>query len=213
MDTIPQLIRTMAEPFPAGLLSSDVSIAFSPDQTFERLVTNTGTAHARSLVAHLFVILLTIAIVVPVMAVQRVTASLVAVAALSWSFVVAIQIGVAIGVIVSARARRIDLLHALDLWFAGHLPYSLWMLAVAALAANSRVVDPTFLFATALVPSVWTAWIVAAFCRRVLGNTPSTARRRAAAHQAVVWVTGLGYAALTSGGWFQLTGSVSRLLQ
>jgi len=203
----------MAAPYPATLLSIDVSIALSPDQTFERLIANTGVAHVRSLMARLGVLLLTIAIVVPVMAVQRVTASLVAVAAMSWSFVVVIQIAVAVGVIASSRARRIDLLHALDLWFGGHLPYSLWMLAVAALAATSRLVDPVFLFATALLPSAWTAWIVAAFCRRALGNTPSTARRRAAAHQAIVWATGLGYAALTSGGWFQVTGSISRLLQ
>jgi hypothetical protein len=206
-------MRTTAEPYPARLFSIDVSIALSPDQTFERLVANTATAHGRSLVARLSVILLTIAVVVPVMAVQRVTASLVATAAVSWSFVVAIQIAVALGVIVSSRARRIDLLHALDLWFAGHLPYSLWMLAVAALAASSRLVDPVFLFATALVPAAWTAWIVTAFCRTALGNSRSTARRRAAAHQAIVWVTALGYAALTSGGWYQVTGSVSRLLQ
>ena len=202
-----------AGPYPPRLFSIDVSIALSPDQTFERLVTNTGAAHARSLCARLFVTLLTLAIVVPVMAVQRVTASLVAIAALSWSFVVAIQICVAVGVIASSRTRRLQLLHALDLWFAGHVPYSLWMLAVAALAANSRLVDPAFLFATALVPSAWTAWIVAAFCRRVLDNTPSRARRRAAAHQAIIWVIGLGYAGLTSGGWFQVTGIVSRLLQ
>jgi hypothetical protein len=206
-------MRTRAEPYSAGLFSIDVSIALSPDQTFERLVANTGTGHGRSLAARLSVILLTIAIVVPVMAVQRVTTGLVATAAVSWSFVVAIQIAVAVSVIASSRARRIDLLPALDLWFAGHLPYSLWMLAVAALAASSRLVDPVFLFATALVPSAWTTWIVASFCRRALGNSPSTAQRRAAAHQAIVWAIALGYGALTSGGWFQVTGSVGRLLQ
>jgi len=206
-------MRTTAEPYPASLFSIDVSIALSPDQTFERLLANTGRAPGRSLIARLCIVVLTIAVVVPVMAVQRVTVSLFAIAAVSWSFVVAIQIAVAVGVIVSARERRIDMLHALDLWFAGHLPYSLWMLAVAALATSSGLVDPVFLFATALVPSAWTAWVVAAFCRRALGNSPSSARRRAAAHQIVVWAIGLGYGALTSGGWYQIAGGVSRLLQ
>lgn len=206
-------MRTEAEPYPARLFSIDLSIALSPDQTFERLVANTGPAPGRSLIARLCLILLTIAIVVPVTAVQRVTASLVAVAAMSWSFVVVTQVAVAVGVIVSSRERRIDLLQALDLWFAGHLPYSLWMLGVAALAENSHLIHLTFLGATALVPSAWTAWIVAAFCRRALGNSPPTARRRAAAHQAIIWATGLGYAALTTGGWYQVTGSVSRLLK
>src|SRR4029434_6806413 len=157
-------MRTTAEPYPAELFSIDVSIALSPDQTFERLITDTRTAPARRVLARLFLILLTIAIVVPVMAVQRVSATLVAIAAVSWSFVVFIQLAVAVGMIASPRARLVDLLHALDLWFAAHLPYSLWLLAVAALAANSRLVDPAFMFATALVPSAWTAWIVAAFC-------------------------------------------------
>ena len=206
-------MRTAAEPYPARLFSIGVSIALSPDQTFERLLANTarrrnqmprrvhepvssgntnglassslenrvvgisvtGAAPGRRLMVRLCIILLTIAVVIPVMSVQRVTMGLVAMAAVSWSFVVAIQIAVAVGVIMSARERRIDLVPALDLWFAGHLPYSLWMLAVAALATSSGLVDPMFLFATAVVPSAWTAWIVAAFCRRVLGNSPSTA--------------------------------------
>ena len=192
--------------------STELAIALSPDQTFERLITNTPPSAIRSLLTRLFLVLLTIAVVVPVMAVQRVTASLAATAALSWSFVLVIQTIVAVGVIVSSRARRVGVLHALDLWFAGHIPYSLWMLGMAMLTANSRVVDPAFLFVTALVPAGWTAWIVAAFCRRVLHVDSAGARRRAAAHQVVVWAVALQYAAFTTGGWFQVV-NVARILR
>ena len=179
---------------------------------FAHLVANTSAAPARSLLARLLLILVTIAMVVPLMAVQRVTASLVLTAAVTWSSVLAIQIVVATAVISSSSRRRVSVLHALDLWFAGHLPYSLWMVAGAAIAANSRLVDPAFLFATGVVPAAWTAWIVAAFCRVVLIVDAAGSRRRAAAHQAVVWAIALTYAAVTSGGWFRLV-EAARILR
>lgn len=205
-------MRSTAEPYLDGIWSTDVAIALTPDQTFERLITNKPAVQVLSLIARLFLVLFAIAIVVPIMAVQRVTAALVATAALSWSFVLVIQIIVAVCVILSSRARRVGVLHALDLWFAGHIPYSLWMLGMATLAANSHVVDPVFLFITAVVPAAWTAWVVAAFCRRVLNVDRTGARRRAAAHQAVVWAIALQYAALTTGGWFQVV-NVARILR
>jgi hypothetical protein len=195
-------MRWAAEPYRQGVWSSELAVALSPDQTFERLITNRSPA--RGLLTRLSILLFTIAIVVPTLAAQRVTASLAATAAVSWGFVLVIQIIVAVGVILSARARRVGLIHALDLWFAGHIPYSLWMVAMAVLAANSHLVDPAFMFVTAVVPAGWTAWIVAAFCRTVLNVDRTGARRRAAAHQVVVWGIALTYGALTTGGWFQI---------
>jgi hypothetical protein len=87
------------------------------------------------------------------------------------------------------------------------------MLAVAAIAANTRLVDPVFLFATALVPAAWTAAIVAAFCRTVLNTSVRGARWRAAGHQAIVWAIALGYAAWSSGGWFNVTNNVTAALR
>ena len=205
-------MHTEAEPYPAVIWSAQLLIAISPERTFARLVANAAAAPARSVLARLAGVLFTIAIVVPVMAVQRVDASLVATAALSWSFVLVIQIAVAVGVILSSPTRRASLLHAVDLWFAGSLPYSVWMLIVAAIATNSRLVDPAFLFAAALVPAAWTAWIVAAFCRTVLNTDRKGARRRAAAHQVIVWTIALTYAALFSGGWSQVV-NAARILR
>jgi hypothetical protein len=138
------------------------------------------------------------------MAVQRVTIALVATAALSWCFVLAIQAVVAIGVIASAPARRVALLPALDLWFAGHLPYSLWMLVAFAGMAASQSGPLRLLVSAAVVPAAWTAVIVLSFCRTVLGTTESGARTRTAVHFVSVWAIALSYIAWAAGGWFQL---------
>src|ERR1044071_8351858 len=197
-------MRTGPEPYPRGVWSSELLLALSPDQTFDQLITNMPSLPGRHLFGRLARLLLTLAIIIPIIAVQRVTVAPVAMTALSWSFVLAIQILVAMAVIGSSRARRVSLLQALDLWFAGHVPYSLWMLAVMVLAVNSPLVDPAFVFATAVVPAAWTAWIVAGFCRRGLNVDVTGARRRAAAHQAIVWAIASAYAAFNSGGWSQV---------
>jgi hypothetical protein len=141
-----------------------------------------------------------------------VTVGLVAATAIAWSFIVAIQLVVGVLVIGSVPSRRIGLWHALDLWFAGHLPYSLWLLAVAALMANVPG-SLELIIVLAVAPSLWTAAIVAAFCRIVLGCSRGGARRRAAIHFVAVWAIGLEYVALSAGGWFQITGAVTRLFE
>src|SRR5262245_57745018 len=80
------------------------------------------------------------------------------------------------------RLRAIDsrrMMHALDLWFAGHLPYSLWLLIAFACMGAAANGPLRLLITSAIIPAVWTACIVAAFCRVVLGTSPSGARWRA----------------------------------
>jgi hypothetical protein len=72
------------------------------------------------------------------MAVQRITVALFASSIVSFGFVVLIQMAVGAGIIVSAGSRRASMTRALDLWFAGHVPYSLWLLVVAAAFAGCR---------------------------------------------------------------------------
>ena len=113
-------------------------------------------------------------------------------------------------VITSAPARRAGLPRALDLWFAGHLPYSVWLLTVAAAFAAAPVASLDLLIALAVIPAAWTAVIDAAFCRHVLGSSRAGARWRAAVHFVVVWVIALELVALSAGGWFQITRAVTR---
>ena len=170
------------------------------------------------------IVALVIGTAVPIMAVQRVTLGLLVSSVLSFSFVVAIQMAVGAAIIATGRDRpsgrpfdarslRPSLPQALDLWFAGHVPYSLWLLTVAAAFASMRAASLDLLIALAVLPAIWTAVIVAAFCRRVLGTSPAGARWRAAAHFLAIWAIGFELVALTAGGWFQVYGPIVRVFQ
>jgi hypothetical protein len=150
---------------------------------------------------------------VPIMAVQRMTIGLLVSAALSFLFVIAIQIAVGAVLIASAASRRVHLSRALDLWFAGHVPYSLWLLLAAAAIAAMPAAGLDGLIAVAVIPAAWTAVIVAAFCRNVLGTSRAGARWRASAHFLAMWGIALQLVALSAGGWFQVWAPIARVLQ
>jgi hypothetical protein len=190
-------------------LSSELQVALAPAATYQRLVSPAGSGPAEAghyvrLLRRPAFVVLVIAVMAPIMAVQRVTLGLVATAALSWSFVVALQSIVGIGLIATAPSRKLSVLQALDLWFAGHLPYSLWMLCAFGLMAMSKTGPLRLAVLSAIVPAVWTAFIASAFCRTVLGTTASGARWRTAAHFVSIWAIALSYIAWAAGGWFQL---------
>ena len=184
--------------------STELHVALAPDTTFPRLIARHSYVHGLRALRRPAMVLLVIAVLAPMMAVQRVTITLVATAALSWCFVLAIQTLVAVGVIASAPARRVPLVPALDLWFAGHLPYSLWMLVAFGVMAESQSGPLRLFVSAAVVPAVWTAIIVASFCRAVLGTTGLGACWRTAVHLIAVWAIALSYIAWAAGGWFQL---------
>ncbi|HET6958484.1 MAG TPA: hypothetical protein VFI56_17925, partial [Vicinamibacterales bacterium] len=93
-------------------------------------------------------------------------------------------------VIASSASRDVGFAHAIDLWFAGHLPYSLWILALPMLTVVPVATPHEIMAISLVVPLVWTTFIVTAFCRVVLGLSPTAARRRAAIHLALVIIVG-----------------------
>jgi hypothetical protein len=184
--------------------STEVAVAFTPEAAYRRLLSGAADRAGRHLLQRLGAILLVIGIAVPLMAVQRITIGLVATAALSWSFVLAIQMAVGVLVIASGPARRLGMPAALNLWFAAHLPYTLWMLAISGLMAASRHASAELLIASAIVPAAWTFVLVSAFCRVVLQVSRAGAHARAGVHQLLIWAIALSYVAWAAGGWFQV---------
>jgi hypothetical protein len=182
------------------LWSDEARVAIRPEATYRRLVTAPEPTSLLRLLRRPAVVLLVISTLVPIMAVQRVTVGLVITTAVSWGFVVAIQWITGWLVVASAPARRVGFRRALDLWFAGHLPYSLWMLVFFSAMANMRSASVGLVALSAVVPSAWTTAIVAAYCRIVLGASPSEARSRAAVHLAFVWIVGVTYMVWAAGG-------------
>jgi hypothetical protein len=140
----------------------------------------------------------------------RVTLGLVSSVAVCWSFVPALQMLAGAIVIASCRSPHVRMARALDLLFAGHLPWSLWLLAVAAWATFVPFVSLAVLGLTMLVPAAWTTYIVFAFCRTVLGATTRGARLRTAIHQTIVWTLAGTYVFLSNGMWPRLLGAIGR---
>jgi hypothetical protein len=121
-------------------------------------------------------------------ATRHVTPALAFNTTLAWAFVVVLQIAIALLVIAVPSRRTVGVSRALDLFFASHAPWSLWLLAVAALPAPlGRPVMP--LLAIAVVPLVLTNRAIAAFFREVLQFGSRRAALHTAAHQAITWGT------------------------
>jgi hypothetical protein len=106
-----------------------------------------------------------------------------------WSLVVVIQAAIALTLVTAPAQRTVGLARAIDLYFAGHAPWSLWMLAAAAWAPSVLGRPVTPLLVAAAVPLIMTPRILSAYFREVLEMDPRDAFARAAAQQAMTWVT------------------------
>jgi hypothetical protein len=104
-----------------------------------------------------------------------------------WSFAVLLQMAIALSLIALPSRRTVGVARALDLFFASHVPWSLWMLAAAAWAPMplGRPLMP--LLVAAVVPMLLTPRMIAAFFREVLEMDPREARARTVAHQVITW--------------------------
>src|SRR5215471_3618252 len=123
---------------------------------------------------------------VAIAATGRATPALVVSTTITWSYIVVLQLIVALPIVARARPT-VGLARALDLFFAGHAPWSLFAL-VAAAWGPSPVGRPLWPLAVAtVVPVVLTARSVHAFCAEVLGLNRRGARWMAGAHQAMTW--------------------------
>jgi hypothetical protein len=81
----------------------------------------------------------------------------------------------------------VGLARAIDLFFAGHAPWSLYLLGIAAFGMF-RVQSPWWAEpAVGLIPLVLTVRIVAAFFAEVLRLDRAAVRRMTALHQAATW--------------------------
>ncbi len=130
----------------------------------------------------------TVGVCTAMAATGRVTPALVLSTTVCWSFVVLLQAAIALALVAAPARRTVGVARAIDLFFAGHAPWSLWLLAAAAWAPSpvGRPLMP--LLAAAVVPLVLTPRIVMAFFREVLEMDPREAAARTAAHQAATWL-------------------------
>jgi len=184
------------------VFSTDARVAFAPETTYRALIAQTTLPAWRALLRPALV-LLVLAVSLPITAVHNITLGLVLRSAVIFSAIVLLQLGIGAIVIATAPGRRVSFARALDLWFAGHLPYNLWTLFLPFVTAVpfGPADSPHELMGISIIaPFVWTAFVVAAFCRVVLDVTPGGARRRVALHMAMVLVAGFALAIWAAGG-------------
>jgi hypothetical protein len=188
----------------ASRLSTAVRFMLRPAEMYRSAVsTPTRAPWLRALRTPALIAVL-LGVVTAIAATGRITASLVVSQTLVWSFVPALQLLTGAMVIASVRRRPVDFPRALELLFAAHGPWSVWLIVFAAsqgVAVNTEVV-----LACAVVPIAWTAVLVTAFAREVLGVTASSARRRAFAHQAVSVTLMVIYIELATALWTRIIG-------
>ena len=194
------------------MVSIDTRVALAPDATYRQLVAQGAPSSQWRALARSVLVLLVIAVIVPIMAVRQITASLVLTSAAAWSVVIAIQIAIAVVVIASAPARKVAFARAFELWFAGHVPYSAWILLLPFVTSIPGVQALDAMAVTVLVPIIWTTFIVTAFCRAVLGATPAGARWRAALQQTMALTTLVTLALWAAGGVDAVVSYTMRLL-
>jgi hypothetical protein len=189
------------------MFSTDVRLAFAPDATYRQLIAqNTPVRWWRALARPALVLLL-VAVIVPMTATNQITMGLALTSAVAWSPVVAIQMAVA--ALFIAPARGVGFWRAMDLWFAGHVPYSLWILMLPFLTTSA--LPPHDVMGVSLAaPLVWTSVITSAFFRTVLGMEAWTARRRAVLHLAIVLTIVLTLGLWAAGGISATLGYILR---
>ena len=116
----------------------------------------------------------------------HVTPLLVLSTTVAWSFIVVLQVAIALVLMAPLARRTVGLPRALDLFFAGHAPWSFFFLTAAVLPAPlGRSTAPLLLLT--VIPAALTARIIVAFFREVLQLDRRRAWRRTAVHQAITW--------------------------
>jgi hypothetical protein len=161
----------------------------SPRDAYATLVRASGRGTVLTAVRRPLVVALVLGVSTAMSATGHVTPSLLLSTTACWSFLVVIQAAIALTLIAGRARRTVGLARAIDLYFAGHAPWSLWMLAAAAWAPSpiGRPVMPVVI--AAAVPLILTPRILSAYFREVLEMEPRDAVARAAVQQAMTWVT------------------------
>jgi hypothetical protein len=167
-------------------LSLELDLMVAPRETYGALPRG-GDAALLTAVRRPLLAALLLGVSVAIAATHSVTPALVVSTTLSWSYVVVLQVAIALPLIAGPARRTVGLMRAVDLFFAGHAPWSIFALLAAAWGFVPPSAPAWPLAAAAIVPWVLTVRCVAAFFTEVLALEPAAARRRTILQQAITW--------------------------
>jgi hypothetical protein len=189
-------------------VSDDVRVACAPEATYRALVEDADTTSTAGVLGHAALANAVLVFGMPLIVTGRITFVSLTSSVLCWGFVAVLQTILGWALIVSSPSRRVGVRRALDLWFAAHLPFSLWMLVVFGWVMYTNGLAQLSILATATVPAVWTMVLIWSYCRAVLGVSQRAAAWRVALEQAAAWLLVTAYVLFAAGG----LGSIIRFL-
>ena len=169
------------------MISPELQLIVAPRDAYARLARARSRGGALTAVRRPVLVALVIGAAIAIGATGHATPRLLLSTTVCWAFVVLLQIGIALPLIAGPSRRTVGLSRAIDLFFAGHAPWSLWLLAVAVWAPSplGRPLMPVL--ASAPVPLLLTVRMIAAYFREVLELDPREARVRTILQQAATW--------------------------
>ena len=167
-------------------MTPELRLMVAPARTYAFLARQPSPVGPLTALRRPLLVVLVIGVSMAIAGTRHVTPALALGTTLAWAFVVILQIAIALLLIAGPSRRTVGRSRALDLFFASHAPWSLWLLGVVALPAPlGRPVTP--LLVLAVVPLAMTIRAIAAFFREVLQYGSRRAAVHTAIHQAITW--------------------------
>ena len=178
----------------------EIQVMLAPQGTYRRLLQGPLPIGWRAVLGRPALVALVIGAFVTLTNAGQLLPTLLLGTTIAWVWVPALQLALITPFIAfGRRRRRAPLSSAVDLFFVGHGPWSLWLMAVAALMMGrlpnglSSTNDLIPLLLSALVPILWTSIIVFAFFRVVLAFPIWLALLATALYEAMIWGTAYLY--------------------
>ena len=168
-------------------MSPDLRVVTRPGATYAALAAAPSSIGLFTMLRRPALVAVVLGCAVAMTGTRHVTPLLVVSTTACWSTLIVAQIAIALAMFAKPASRTVGVARALDLFFASHVPWSLWMLAVVAWAPvpGGRSLAP--LLVAALLPMGLTCRAIAAFCREVLRMDRRDAITRTTTHQLVTW--------------------------
>jgi hypothetical protein len=176
--------------------SAALKVMLNPGSEYARLVAVSGDAPWLRALRMPTLLAVMLGLLNATAAAGHVTASLVASEIVAWSFVPLLQLLTGSALIASAGARRVTFPRAVELLFAAHLPWSLWLVVNTVFQTVNP--DPYVVIGSGVVPMAATAVLQLAFGRQVLGLNLREASVRVFAHQAATVMLIVAYIELAT---------------
>lgn len=167
-------------------MTPELRLMVAPARTYAVLVRQPSPVGPIAALRRPLLAAIVLGVSIAMSATGRVTPALVLGTTVAWSFVVVLQIAIALAVIAGPARRTVGLPRALDLFFASHAPWSFFFLIAVVLPPPVGGSTLTLLALT-VIPIPLTVRAIAAYFREVLLLNRRRARLLTAVHQAITW--------------------------